>query len=266
MIFCPILFYGGAQEHDIDFDQFSILFRSIFLEGLARPLAGIQRDPEDAGPAVQGARRRAAAAGGRASGSSSRTGAVEKVVLEDGSELEARNVLSSAGWAETMRLCDDGRADDEPPAGRHVGRRVDLDPRPPSRARWATTRRSSSTTIRRSSTTRSPTIWSICGAGRSARRTISPIAEPLRRRRDARFRRWPTTTAGRRSMPTPTAQAKLRWYDRLAASAVRFVPDFRRAVVETDMFTPLTIQPFHGPRRRRRSTAPPANAATAPRT
>ena len=43
MIFCPILFYGGAQEHDIDFDQFSILFRSIFLEGLARPLAGIQR-------------------------------------------------------------------------------------------------------------------------------------------------------------------------------------------------------------------------------
>ena len=43
MIFCPILFYGGAREHDIDFDQFSILFRSIFLEGLARPLAGIQR-------------------------------------------------------------------------------------------------------------------------------------------------------------------------------------------------------------------------------
>ena len=34
MIFCPILYYGGAAEHDIDFDQFSILFRSIFLEGL----------------------------------------------------------------------------------------------------------------------------------------------------------------------------------------------------------------------------------------
>ena len=45
-------------------------------------------------------------------------GAVEKVVLEDGSELEARNVLSSAGWTETMRLCDDGRPDDEPPPGR----------------------------------------------------------------------------------------------------------------------------------------------------
>ncbi len=27
MIFCPILYYGGAAEHDIPFDQFSILFR-----------------------------------------------------------------------------------------------------------------------------------------------------------------------------------------------------------------------------------------------
>ena len=34
MIFCPMLFYGGSQEHNMDFDQFSILFRAIFLEGL----------------------------------------------------------------------------------------------------------------------------------------------------------------------------------------------------------------------------------------
>ena len=40
--------------------------------------------------------------------------------------------------------------------------------------------------------------------------------------------------------------AKLDWYDRMAASAVRFVPDFRPAVVETDMFTPLTIHRFTG--------------------
>ena len=44
--------------------------------------------------------------------------AVEKVVLQDGTEIEARNVLSSAGWTETMRLCDDGGADEEPPPGR----------------------------------------------------------------------------------------------------------------------------------------------------
>jgi phytoene dehydrogenase-like protein len=37
---------------------------------------------------------------------------------------------------------------------------------------------------------------------------------------------------------------KLRWYDRLAASAVRFVPDFRSRVIDTDMFTPTTIRRF----------------------
>ena len=42
MIFCPVLFYGGAREHDIDFGQFCIMFRSIFLEGLARPFAGVR--------------------------------------------------------------------------------------------------------------------------------------------------------------------------------------------------------------------------------
>jgi len=39
---------------------------------------------------------------------------------------------------------------------------------------------------------------------------------------------------------------KLRWYDRLAASAVRFVPDFRSRVIDTDLFTPTTIRRFTG--------------------
>jgi phytoene dehydrogenase-like protein len=39
---------------------------------------------------------------------------------------------------------------------------------------------------------------------------------------------------------------KARWYDALTESAVRFVPDFRRAVVATDMFTPKTIRRFTG--------------------
>ncbi len=40
--------------------------------------------------------------------------------------------------------------------------------------------------------------------------------------------------------------AKLRCYDRMVASAVRFVPDFRGSVIETDLFTPLTIHRFTG--------------------
>jgi phytoene dehydrogenase-like protein len=37
---------------------------------------------------------------------------------------------------------------------------------------------------------------------------------------------------------------KLRWYDRSVSSAVRFMPDFRRHVIDTDFFTPRTIRRF----------------------
>jgi phytoene dehydrogenase-like protein len=37
---------------------------------------------------------------------------------------------------------------------------------------------------------------------------------------------------------------KLRWYDRATASAVRFMPDFRPYVIDTDMFSPTTIHRF----------------------
>jgi phytoene dehydrogenase-like protein len=39
---------------------------------------------------------------------------------------------------------------------------------------------------------------------------------------------------------------KMRWYDRITESAVRFVPDYRSRVVDTDMFTPTTVVRFTG--------------------
>ena len=42
MFFCPLMFYGSAREHDMDWGQFSIMFRSIFMEGLGRPHAGVR--------------------------------------------------------------------------------------------------------------------------------------------------------------------------------------------------------------------------------
>ena len=43
MLMCPVLFYGSAQEDDCDFTSFSVLFRSLFLEGFARPAAGVRQ-------------------------------------------------------------------------------------------------------------------------------------------------------------------------------------------------------------------------------
>lgn len=101
----PICWYGSAREDDVDWDQFVILFRSLFLEGFARPEGGIQallelllaRYRESGGEL----RMRA----GVARVATDAQGVAQGVVLENGEELSADLVLSSAGWAETMALC-----------------------------------------------------------------------------------------------------------------------------------------------------------------
>ena len=42
MILCPLMFYGSSVEDDMDFGQFVIMFRAIFLEGFFRPSGTIK--------------------------------------------------------------------------------------------------------------------------------------------------------------------------------------------------------------------------------
>ncbi|MEO8271716.1 MAG: FAD-dependent oxidoreductase, partial [Aureliella sp.] len=42
MLLCPLMWYGNAREDDMDYGQFCIMFRSIFLEGFARPFKGVR--------------------------------------------------------------------------------------------------------------------------------------------------------------------------------------------------------------------------------
>ena len=243
LIFCPILFYGGSQAHDMDFDQFSILFRAIFLEGLARPLAGIQailkmllrRFQEHGGEL----RLRAAV-----SRIAVKQGAVEKIVLEDGSELETRNVLSSAGWSETLRMCDDGHADDAALAGRlsFVESISILDRQPRSLGYDKTIvfyNDSEKFRYEKPDDLIDLRSGTICSPNNFA--YAEPLGEGVMRISAlANYDRWKALDAD------AYRAAKLDWYDRLATSAARFVPDFRPSVVETDMFTPLTIHRFTG--------------------
>ncbi len=43
MIFCPLLIYGSAWENDMDFSQFVIMFKSIYLEGFGRTRGGVRK-------------------------------------------------------------------------------------------------------------------------------------------------------------------------------------------------------------------------------
>jgi phytoene dehydrogenase-like protein len=106
MILCPVLYYGSAQERDVDALQFVIMFKSIFFEGFARPFDGVRvvlRVLADRYRSSGGERRmksgvsRLVVEGGRVGG----------VLLESGETLTADVVLSSAGAVETLRLCSD---------------------------------------------------------------------------------------------------------------------------------------------------------------
>lgn len=112
MILCPLFFYGSASEDDIDFDQFCILFRALYLEGFARPFEGVRRIVRvllDKYRALGGERlmkcgvRRLISAAGRVVGAE----------LDDGSIVRADNVISSAGADETLSMLGNSVGVDE---------------------------------------------------------------------------------------------------------------------------------------------------------
>ncbi|MCC6408849.1 MAG: NAD(P)/FAD-dependent oxidoreductase [Planctomycetes bacterium] len=116
MLLCPLCYYGGAREHDLDWEPFAILFRAVFLEGFARPSGGIRpvldvlvkRFKAEGGELrLRAGVARIVVEGGAERGADRELGRgrVRGVVLESGEELEAEHVYSSAGWVETLALC-----------------------------------------------------------------------------------------------------------------------------------------------------------------
>lgn len=105
MLLCPTMYYGSSTENDMDFSQFVIMFRSLFLEGFARPLNGVRtiiKALQDKYRSLGGTRKM-------------RCGVTkifcdknraQKLLLYDGSEITANTIISTAGYAETLRMCD----------------------------------------------------------------------------------------------------------------------------------------------------------------
>lgn len=105
MLFCPVLFYGSPTPNDCDIRQFAILFKALYREGFGRPRAGVR-------PILKALVRQYKALGGELR---LRAGVkrlvqdghhITGVELDNGEMIEAKNVLSSAGSAETANLLD----------------------------------------------------------------------------------------------------------------------------------------------------------------
>jgi phytoene dehydrogenase-like protein len=172
-------------------------------------------------------------------------GRVTRIVLENDDGLEARNIVSSAGWCETMRLCNDGR-----PV---------VTSRAPGQLSFCETIASLDRAPRDLGVNLAITffndhdkfVWQrpdeLCDVRSGVNCSPNNFAydSPLddgtvRITALANFDRW------RALDEEPYRVEKLQWYDRITESAVRFVPDFRGRVIETDMFTPTTIVRYTG--------------------
>jgi phytoene dehydrogenase-like protein len=244
MLLCPLMWYGNAREEDMDWGQFCIMFRSIFLEGMARPFKGVRlilkhlvrRFRELGGELrLRSGVSRIQVEKGRAVG----------VVLDDGTELLARNILSSAGAVETMRLCDDQSTVEPARVGQmsfietmsilnvqprdlgHDRTIVFYNDRP--RFDW---RKCEELVDLHTGVICSPNNFQYPPEDGKLPEGVIRITAI------ANFDRWSALSEDQYRLE------KLRWFDRTAAAAVRFMPDFRGHIVDTDMFTPLTIRRF----------------------
>ena len=247
MLFCPLMFYGSATPHDMDFSQFVIMFKSIFQQGFGRPPGGVR-------PLFKTIVRKFRSLGGelrlragvkRLQNDGQRVTAVE---LDSGEVLQADNVLSSAGSVETFRMCGPpGKpiADVAPGEISFVETIFSLDRQPSEFGHRETIIFYSNSEKFRYDCPKEPCDIDsgiICSpnnfeypadtAPEEGRVRITALANPAY---------W---------MNRPTEEdyiaAKEHWCGRIVESAIQHMPDFRPHVVDQDIFTPRTIHKFTG--------------------
>jgi phytoene dehydrogenase-like protein len=244
MILCPVMWYGSAEEHDMDYVQFAILFRSIFCEGFARPRGGIRT-------IIRALVKRFRGVGGKLRMKCGvrrlliEYDGVAGVELDSGECLTADIVLSSAGYFETLQLCSDAHA---PPPAAEVGQisfveSISVTEAPPASfghdatmifyndAETFTYARPDGLADDRSGIICCPTNFE---------HHADPPEGAIRLTALANFQRWAGLDEG------AYREAKRQWHQRLVSRALAHVPDFRPHVVFTDMFTPRTIRHYTG--------------------
>ncbi len=239
------MWYGNAREDDMDFGQFCIMFRACYLEGFGRPFKGVRLILKNLVRKYRGLGgelklrsgvSRIHVDGDRAVG----------VVLDNGVELEAKRILSSAGVTETMRMCDDLSTVEVAKAGQlsFIESISVLDRQPQDfgfdrtivfyndseKFHWR--RPEAGLCDARTGVICSPNNYQYDaeeGQLRDGLIRITTLAD---------YDRWNALDEAR------YRAEKMTQYELSLESSVRFMPDFRRYIVDTDVFTPKTIRRF----------------------
>ncbi len=246
MLLCPLMFYGSATPRDMDFSQFVIMFRSIFLEGFGRPLEGIRKILKNLVKRFKslGGELRLRAGVKSIHVTGNRATAVE---LDSGEVIEAKNIVSSAGSYETLKLC--GSRPDE----------IDMRRFQPGDISFCETLFTLNRTPAELGINETVLFYNdtpefhyenpadpvdlrsgiIC----------SPNNFEYDRPMDEGMVRITALANSDYWFNLPQdkyEEQKAYWCDEIVRSALGYIPDFRDAVVDTDMFTPRTIRKFTG--------------------
>ena len=244
MLFCPLMIYGNAAERDMEFGQFVVMFKSIFCEGLARPREGVRR-------IINVLRRKVREVGGTVrmrcgvKALHVEDGHVRSVELDNGGTLTADTILSSAGYVETLRLCDDGDPEPLAPlAGRlsFVEIISILDTPMKSLGHNSTivfynTEKDFHYEVPKDLV--DPRSGVICCSDNFL--YTKPLPKSMIRMTClANFDGWSTLPEA------DYVAAKAEWLPRIHREVLQFIPDFRDHIVFTDFFTPRTIKYWTG--------------------
>lgn len=254
MLFCPLMYYGSASEHDMDFGQFAIMFKALFLEGFARPLEGVRvilRVLLAKYRAAGGERRmkcgvqRILSRGDRALA----------VVLDDGSEITAAHVISSIGAPETGQLLAAApaqTAEGIPPGRLSFVETISIFRRHPAEFGWG---RDSIVFFNdktrfeyaRPAELVDPRSGVLCIPNNFAYGPGAALPEGVVRVTClANYDRWAGLDG------EAYQAAKSRWFPEIQRRATRFLPPppspalVEESRIATDMFTPRTIHRFTG--------------------
>jgi phytoene dehydrogenase-like protein len=254
MLFCPLMYYGSATEHDMEFAQFVVMFKALFLEGLARPFEGVRlilRVLLEKYRAAGGERRMKCGVREIVA----RDGRATALILDDGSEITADHVLSSIGAPETDALyrghVDVDGADST--AGRlsFVETMSVLD-RQPAALGWGDDtivffNDSARFEYARPQSPVDPRSGVICIPNNFDYGPDLNLSEGVFRVTClANYDRWTTLSE------PEYLELKRLWFTEVQQSATRFLPPLtppdalQRAAVTTDMFTPRTITKYTG--------------------
>lgn len=252
MLYCPIFYYGSSRENDIDLAQFAIMFRSLFLEGFARPFQGVRQ-------VIRTLTKKYAELGGQrrmrlgVSQIKAEHGKAEALLLDNGETITSDNVISTAGLVETERLCSDLHVEQ---TDSRVGRlsfteTITVFDKQPRDFGWDDTIiffNDSDQFAYRSPEDEliDPSSGVICfpnnyqyGDGRELKEGW------LRVTALANYERW------RALSEDAYTSSKTHWYEVLQDAVDPFLAkpkpeDFAQHVLDTDMFTPMTVERFTG--------------------